>query len=231
MSEFIFSYHFLLPFHLVLLIISVLLFLNRIKSWKVKNYYIILITNLFKKDFSLKNKIKAIIDVMVNDFLALKRAGALCEENLHFYGRFLTLYGFLGVAILNVLNFLINPMGMKLGFYNLITILSYAANSSLTIGAAMLIYRRMSRINLRRTTDSGIWILQSLLLLFGLTNMIFMTFYNLGLTFESLYSYIAYIAVIAMMYIYFPLSEAGYFAWKAAHLLSHSLTKQEKVKI
>ncbi len=224
MTYFILNIYYSLIFNIVLLFISVVLIVLRVKQWNV-SFPILNIFEVFINYRKISNlvKIKILINTFINDFLNLKRAGFLCEEKFHFYGRFLVLWGFIGVVITNIINGIINPEGLSLGFLHPLTMISYLFYAFLSIGSLMLLLRRIIRINLRKTTDAGVYLLQALLFYFGVLGLILITVINEGISPTSIIIYYLYLASISFIYIYFPLSEIGYYVWKASTLLTHSI--------
>jgi hypothetical protein len=101
--------------------------------------------------------------------------------------------------------------------------LAYAAMS---IGALMLLLRRLIRINLRKTTDISVWLMHSLLLYFGIIGILFFTSINAGYILLSSILFYFYLAGISLLYLYLPLSEVGYFIWKGSSLQTHVLRSE-----
>jgi len=46
----------------------------------------------------------------------------------------------------------------------------------------------------------------------------------------SVFFYYLYLSALAAIYIYFPLSEIGYFGWKASALLSHAVVRGKVIE-
>jgi hypothetical protein len=214
-------------FNLILFLLSGIILVLRIRRWKVSYPFINLIKEFLKeKRLGMFAKLKIIINTFVHELLFLRRAGFLCEENFHFYGRVFLVYGFGGMVIMNFVNHVLNPKGYRFGFFHPLSILSYLAYAAMSIGALMLLLRRLIRINLRKTTDISVWLMHSLLLYFGIIGILFFTSINAGYILLSSILFYFYLAGISLLYLYLPLSEVGYFIWKGSSLLTHVLRSE-----
>jgi len=137
-------FNFYLLYNLVLFILASVILILRIKKWGVSFTFINLLKVFFKeKRLSNFTKLKILFNTFFKDLILLRRAGFLCEESFHFYGRVFLIYGFGGVVILNILNFILNPSVSTLGFLHPLSILTYLAYIIMTIGAFMLLLRRL----------------------------------------------------------------------------------------
>ena len=218
--------------NLSLFIVSTILLIVRIKKWKVSLPVINLIKIIYEeKRLNFFEKLKIIINTLFNDLITLKRAGGLCEEPIHLYGRYFLIYGFIGAVVMNLINAVINPEGISLGFLHPLSMISYLSYSFLALGSLILLFRRLVRINLRRTTDKSVWFLHLSLFYFSITGIILFTTMNLGLSFFSLIFYFLYLSSICLLYLFLPLSEFGYFVWKGSTLFVHAiLDEAERIK-
>jgi|ECHhosMinimDraft_1075155.scaffolds.fasta_scaffold00412_3 nitrate reductase gamma subunit len=216
-------------FNVILFILSTILLIIRIKRWGVSYPFVKLVKELFKeKRLKFSSKLKAIINTLIKDLLSLKRAGYLCEENFHLYGRALLIYGFGGIVIMNLINFILNPIGVPLGYLHPLSIITYLFYAFLAIGSFMLFLRRLIRSNLRKTTDPLVLLLHLSLFYFAVVGISFYSSLNSGLPFLSSILFYIYLSGISLLYLFLPLSEVGYYIWKASMLLTKSLLIEHK---
>jgi nitrate reductase gamma subunit len=223
MNNFTLSIFYVL-FNVILFIVSSIILILRIKRWGVSYPFINLFKEFFKRGkLKIYSKLKILINTFIKDLLSLKRAGYLCEERFHFYGRVLLVYGFGGVVIMNLINFILNPLGIPLGFSHPLSVITYLAYILLALGSLMLFLRRFIRVNLRKTTDLSIWLLHLSLFYFSVIGILYFSLLNSGFIFLSSIIFYFYLGGIGLLYLFLPLSEVGYFIWKASALLTHSL--------
>jgi uncharacterized membrane protein len=89
MNNFTLSIFYVL-FNVILFIVSSIILILRIKRWGVSYPFINLFKEFFKRGkLKIYSKLKILINTFIKDLLSLKRAGYLCEERFHFYGRVL----------------------------------------------------------------------------------------------------------------------------------------------
>ncbi|MEM0287659.1 MAG: hypothetical protein QXG05_05785 [Nitrososphaerota archaeon] len=210
---------------LALTIFSVILLFMRIRSWGVEFTPFSILTSTFTKD-RFSKRVRILLNVSLRDIFFLRRAGAWCEENFHMYGRGVLMWGFTGLLIFSVIGYLFNTIFGHLSFFNPVNLLIALSQLLVFSGATMLLFRRLSRKNIRNSTDIHTWLLQLTFLLIGLSGFLS---YILSLTGYMNFSYgfyIMYISSFVFFLVYYPFSELAFLVWKGSLLTTESLHEE-----
>jgi hypothetical protein len=220
---------------LFLLVFAVLASYFRIRSWGVPFTPLSVLSTVMTSrdreregeaidDVGLVTRAKVATRSTIHDIFLLRRAGAWCEERIHTIGRGLVLWGFVLLSLVTLMGFLIDPAGTPNSLFLPLRLSGDIFQGILAMGACILLLRRLSRQNLRISTDINTWALQSVLFVMGVSGVIadFSLLMNLVLQFQV--AYLVNVASIIIFFIYAPFSELTFLIWKGSLLMQETLS-------
>ncbi|MDG6933946.1 MAG: hypothetical protein JRN68_04545 [Nitrososphaerota archaeon] len=217
---------------LILAIFAVLASYMRIRSWKVPfTPASVLSAVLFSKGSGGKNqgfgaRASTAGKSTFHDIFLLERAGAWCEERIHTLGRGLVLWGFVLLALATVVGFLIDPLGAPDSAVLPVMLLGDVFQGMIALGAAILLLRRLSRHNLRISTDRNTWALQLVLLVLGASGATADLLSIGGFLAGAQVAFLVNIASIVIFFLYAPFSELTFLVWKGSLLMQETLQSE-----
>ena len=133
------------------------------------------------------------------------------------------MWGFVLLSLVTLMGFLLDPSGNPSPLILPLSLLGDVFQGMLALGAGVLLLRRLSRQNLRISTDINTWALQSLLFILGASGVIADVLSIANLVVESQIAYLVNVASIITFFIYAPFSELTFLVWKGSLLMQETL--------
>lgn len=154
-----------------------------------------------------------VVSVVFKDVLLLGRMGE-CEDFQQWLSHFLTMWGFIGLAITTNLDAIFNSAAAPLPITNPIRLLGNATGIILIAGLTLSFSRRLIRTDVRSASKSGDWAFLVALYGTGLTGFFVQAFADTSNVPGTLVTYPVHLAFISFLLVAAPWTKFVHALWR-----------------
>lgn len=163
-----------------------------------------------------------IFSVVFKDILLLGKMGE-CEDFQQWLSHFLTMWGFIGLAVTTVADAVVNFAAVPLLLTNPVRLLGNAAGVVFVAGLTLSISRRLVHREVRMATRAGDWVFLASLYGTALTGFLVETFSDTSNVIGTTVTYPLHLAFIAFLLVTAPWTKFVHALWRPSWVVYSKL--------